>query len=165
MKLIVMRHGEAEPSNISDQARNLTAHGISQTQDAGSWLAAHILDSSSINVALVSPFARAQQSYAGVTTQLKIEHKVDVAELIPEAKPREMHRVLDRFLSDNPSIQSMILISHMPLICHLLDEILLTHQGTLFDTSSMAIIDYDYSTGLGELKAFYHPPTSNFTPD
>lgn len=162
MKLIVMRHGEAEPSNISDQARNLTAYGICQTQAAGKWLARHVINNNTINVALVSPFARAQQTYAGVISQLNIERKVDVVDLIPEAKPRKTHKVLDKFLSDNPDTQSIILISHMPLICYLLDEILLTYQGTLFDTSSMAIIEYDYETGLGELKAFYHPSMSNF---
>jgi phosphohistidine phosphatase len=161
MKLIVMRHGEAEASNISDKARNLTAYGQRQTQTAGSWLASHVVDNNTINVALVSPFTRAQQTYAGVISHLSIERKVDVVELIPEAKPRQMHKVLDSFLSNNLEVQSIILISHMPLICYLLDEILLTHQGTLFDTSSMAIIEYDYKTGLGELKAFYHPSMCN----
>lgn len=155
-----MRHGEAEPSNISDEARNLTAYGVSQTHGAANWLANHVLSDKTIDVAMVSPFVRAQQTYDGVISTLAIVQKIDVVELTPDAKPREMHRVLDGFLSKNPTIQSIILISHMPLVCYLLDEILLTYQGVLFDTSSMAIIDYDFETGLGDLKAFYHPQMS-----
>jgi phosphohistidine phosphatase len=157
MKLIVMRHGEAEPSNISDQARNLTAYGIRQSKEAGKWLVQNSLDTHAINVALVSPYVRAQQTYNGLMSTIAIERKVDVIELIPESKAREMHQVLDHFLSDNPTVESIILISHMPLICYLLDEILLNHQGTLFDTSSMAVIEYDVQSGIGELNAFYHP--------
>lgn len=161
MKLIVMRHGEAESSNISDQARNLTAYGISQTHKAGSWLVSHVLAENKIDVALVSPFVRAQQTYDGVLSQLSISSKVDVVELVPEAKPRNSHRMVDHFLQQHPNATSMILISHMPLVSYLLDEILLTYQGALFDTSSMAIIDYDVETGLGELTEFYHPSMSD----
>ena len=60
-------------------------------------------------------------------------------------------------LSEYSSIKSLVLVSHMPLISFLLDELLLSHQASLFDTSSMAIIDYDITTSSGVLKAFYHP--------
>jgi phosphohistidine phosphatase len=162
MKLIVMRHGEAEASNTSDKTRNLTAYGRRQAKEAGKWLKIHVLDKHDVDVALVSPFLRAQQTYDCLNTALKIKQKVDIAELVPNAKAKAMHLILDGFLHKHPTLESVILVSHMPLVSFLLDELLLSHQASLFDTSSMAIIDYDINTSSGVLRAFYHPCVQQF---
>jgi phosphohistidine phosphatase len=73
-----------------------------------------------------------------------------------------MHLILDGFLHKHPTLESVILVSHMPLVSFLLDELLLSHQASLFDTSSMAIIDYDINTSSGVLRAFYHPCVQQF---
>lgn len=161
MKLIVMRHGEAEASNTSDKTRNLTAYGRRQATDAGKWLAT-VLGNSDISLALVSPYTRTQQTCECLNTVLNIKQKVDVAELVPNAKAYITHVVLDGFLRENPTLDSVILVSHMPLISFLLDELLSNRQASLFDTSSMAIIDYDINTNSGVLKAFYHPCMQQF---
>lgn len=157
MKLIVMRHGEAEVTNTSDVSRNLTAFGRQQVNAAGRWLAAHVLQSSKINIALVSPYLRAQQTFDCLNTIIEVEQKFDIEALTPDAKAVNMHQVVDQFLVENPDTESMILVSHMPLVCFLLDELLINHQGSLFDTASMAMIEYDIEQGGGEFVSFYHP--------
>ena len=162
MKLIIMRHGEAETSNTSDKMRNLTAHGWRQTSEAAKWLATHVIKNKQIDLALVSPYVRAQQSFESVSSVLTCKQKIDVAEFIPSAKAQQAHLVLDRLLSENPQAQSLIIVSHMPLICFLLDELLMTQQACLFDTSGLAIIDYNSQMSSGVLLEFYHPCMQQF---
>lgn len=157
MKLIVMRHGEAEVGNTSDESRNLTQVGRQQAKKAGEWLAKHVLDDSPIDVALVSPFKRAQQTFECVQSVNHVLQHIETKELVPEGMPSLTHMMLDHFLHENPQTKSMMLVSHMPLVCYLLDELLLNHQASLFETASMAIIDYDLSKGGGTLVSFYHP--------
>ena len=157
MKLIIMRHGEAEPSNTSDKMRSLTAHGWRQTKETAKWLATHVVNNKQIDLALVSPYVRAQQSFESLSSVINCKQKMDVAELIPSAKAQKAHLVLDRFLSENPQAQSVIIVSHMPLICFLLDELLMSQQACLFDTSGLAIIEYDRQVSSGMLLEFYHP--------
>lgn len=162
MKLIVMRHGEAETSNTSDKTRNLTSHGRRQTKDAAKWLSNYILINNNIDLALVSPYVRTQQTFECLMGALHIKQKIDVPQLVPNAKPQVTHMLLDGFLRENSQLKTMILVSHMPLISFLVDELLLSQHASLFDTSSMAIIDYDINTSSGVLAAFYHPCMPNF---
>ncbi|KXI29947.1 hypothetical protein AX660_08000 [Paraglaciecola hydrolytica] len=162
MKLIVMRHGEAEASNSSDKMRNLTADGRRQAKEAGKWLASRVLNNQAISLALVSPYVRAQQTFEGLSAGLKVKQKRDVVELIPSAKARAMHLILDGFLHENPMLETVILVSHMPLISFLMAELLENKQASLFDTASMAIIDYDINISSGVLSEFYHPCMQQF---
>ena len=162
MKLIVMRHGEAEASNTTDKTRNLTSYGKRQAKDAGQWLSSNLLVNNHIDLALVSPYSRTQQTYECLNLGLKITRKIELTELVPNATPKVTHRVLDKILYDNPELETVILVSHMPLISFLLDELLLSQHGSLFDTSSMAIIDYDINSSSGRLVAFYHPHLQQF---
>lgn len=162
MKLIIMRHGEAETSNTSDKMRNLTAHGWRQTKEAAQWLATHVVNNNQIDMALVSPYVRAQQSFESLSSVLTCKQKIDAAEFIPAAKAQKAHLVLDRFLSDHPQVESLIIVSHMPLICFLLDELLMSQQACLFDTSGLAIIEYNREVSSGVLLEFYHPCMQQF---
>ena len=56
--LIIMRHGDAEPSAVSDKGRPLSARGRSEVQRIGRALAAHL----SIDKIVASPLVRAQET-------------------------------------------------------------------------------------------------------
>jgi len=156
-----------EPSNISDQARNwLLPYGICpKRQAAVKWLARHLFITTIPSmVAWSAPCASAQQTYAGVISQLNIwALKLMLVELIPEAKPRKPTKYWISFLMINPDYAEYFLI----VICSrsfviLLDEnITQPIQGTLFDTSRpWRSLNMTMKRGLGELKAFYSPQWS-----
>ena len=162
MKLIVMRHGEAEATNITDKARKLTSFGRRQAKHAASWLSTQVFDNNKIDLALVSPFVRTQQTFECLKSVLTIPEKIDVELLTPNCKAGQTHHCIDEILAQHPDADSMIVVSHMPLVCYLVDELVTNQQSNLFDTSSMALIDYNRQTCSGELLAFYHPSSVKF---
>ena len=42
MKLIIMRHGDADTFGLTDKDRCLTPNGIKQAQNAGEWLSRYL---------------------------------------------------------------------------------------------------------------------------
>jgi phosphohistidine phosphatase len=157
MKLIVMRHGEAEAQKTSDKTRNLTEYGIQQAKNAGQWLRSIFPECARLDAALVSPFNRAQQTFTALANEVDVTIVLTAAELTPNAKIQKVQKLLFNFCNSKPNVHSLLLVSHMPLVSYLLDDILPTNQANLFATSSMAIIDYDIGLGTGRLLKFYHP--------
>jgi len=157
MKLIVMRHGEAEAQNTSDKTRNLTEYGIQQAKNAGHWLSKNFAEFAQLDAAIVSPYNRAQQTFHALASAVKVSNVVTAVELTPNAKVQKVQKLLFNFCNSRPNTQSLLLVSHMPLVSYVLDDILMTHQANLFATSSMAIINYDIERGTGRLLQFYHP--------
>ena len=56
--LLIMRHGDAEPSAVSDEVRPLSARGRSEVQEVGRALVAHL----GIDRIVASPLVRAQET-------------------------------------------------------------------------------------------------------
>jgi phosphohistidine phosphatase len=54
MKLIIMRHGEAERFRLQDNTRSLTSKGEKQASTAGKWLNNYLGADTSVDIALVS---------------------------------------------------------------------------------------------------------------
>ncbi|MBC3766722.1 phosphohistidine phosphatase SixA [Neptunicella marina] len=153
MNLYIMRHGDAEQSNGQDSLRALTVKGVDEAAEAGEWLKSQ---GASIDLAMVSPFLRAQQTFEHVQQHNQpIEH-ITYNELIPEGSADEVQALLDGILLDN-SLDNVLIVSHMPLVCYLVDKLTQQH-GPLFATASIIHIEYDQQTHIGVLRFCYHVP-------
>jgi phosphohistidine phosphatase len=152
-----MRHGDAEPIQRNDKARKLTTLGEKQAANAGHWLAKYTRNTNGIDVALVSPYVRAVQTYEQLIKHVNVTTNETNEDIIPSGDSAMTHDYIDAMLSTNKIKSSLLIVSHMPFVSYLLDELLSNKISLLFATTSMAVIDYSIEKSSGELIEIYHP--------
>jgi phosphohistidine phosphatase len=157
MKLIIMRHGEAERFREKDNTRSLTSLGERQASTAGKWLYDYLGADTPVDIALVSSYVRAQQTFEQLSKKVVVLEKQTCEDVIPEGDPKAAHNFV-KFLFEKKSQPAVILIvSHMPFVSYFLAEVHVDKQSMLFDTSSVMIVDYDLVAGAGKIERIYHP--------
>lgn len=114
MTIFILRHGQAEAQITTDDARQLTDKGRSDTARV---VRARVADMASLTQIWASPLVRAQQTAeiaASYFPQLRIQtNKL----LIPEANPQALMDWLDEINSQLTNTnQSVLLVSHQPLV-------------------------------------------------
>lgn len=149
-----MRHGEAEPYNSSDKSRNLTLYGRSQAQQAGIWLRQNF---EQIDMALVSPYVRAQQTLESVQQFVDVGKIETNSDIIPSGSAQLTHDYVDALLANDPNLTSLLLVAHMPIVSFLLDEFCKSQEAALFGTASIFCVDYDVSISRGHRGATFFP--------
>lgn len=114
MQLLIVRHGEAEPSAASDEVRNLTPRG----RDVTAALAQALIKKSFVPTQIwASPLVRAQQTAAILQKHLGHAPAIrECAAAIPEADVRRCVELLQREAAD----QTIMLVSHQPFVTHLI---------------------------------------------
>jgi phosphohistidine phosphatase len=157
MKLIIMRHGDADTFGLKDKDRCLTPNGIKQARAAGEWLSGYLGQETSFDYALVSSFARAEQTYQEVQNIVLSEQKHVSDDVIPSGNPQIAHDFIRTLMEQNKQWKTVLVVSHMPFVSYFLEEITVNQYSMLFDTSSIAVIDYDIQTGAGLVETVYHP--------
>ncbi|MDN4503710.1 phosphohistidine phosphatase SixA [Alteromonadaceae bacterium BrNp21-10] len=155
MNLYIMRHGEAEQVASNDSQRALTSRGVQEAYSAGQWLAS---EQNNISLALVSPFTRTQQTYDSVIKAQTVQKTLTLDLLRPDEQAEQVQDYIDGLLADDANINSILLVSHMPLVCYLVESFTGEH-GPLFATASIVEIDYDAKTHRGQLLKCFHVPT------
>ncbi|WP_085578166.1 MULTISPECIES: phosphohistidine phosphatase SixA [unclassified Pseudomonas] len=110
MKLWVLRHGEAEPyGSRADSERELTAHGRKEVLSSAARLMGQPL-----TAIYASPYLRAQQTAQLVREALGFEPEIRTVDwLMPETDP-------DKVAEQLVSVSNVLLVSHNPLVGHLL---------------------------------------------
>ena len=157
MQIIIMRHGDAEPMGLNDQERNLTLLGQKQARQAGRFLNKYGQVNQGIELALVSPYVRAQQTYNELVTQVSVGRKELCEDIVPEGRSKLVHDYIDYLVIQKKVEHRLLIISHMPFISYLFDELLGSKESALFATSSCAIIDYVAEESKGKLIEVYYP--------
>ena len=152
-----MRHGEAETFRVQDKRRNLTNHGEKQAVEAGRWLANYLGAETPIDIALISSYARAQQTYQQLSSEVKVLSSQICDDVIPEGDPKVAHDFVKALIEESTSNQVMLIVSHMPFVSYFLEEVHKDKQTMLFDTSSLVIVEYDTECGNGVIENIYHP--------
>ncbi|PXF31900.1 hypothetical protein WH50_07290 [Pokkaliibacter plantistimulans] len=134
MKLIVMRHGEAEQWANSDAERQLTLRGQKDnTQVLTALLARH-----SPSLLCASPFVRAQQTAQRCSEMCKLPI-ITSSLLVPDAP---VHSTLDWLRDVLAEQQVVMLVAHMPLVGELLGW-LLGAESELLGTSEVRVVNMD----------------------
>jgi len=166
MILIIMRHGEAGDFSNPDHLRPLTASGKKQCQQAGVLLANSLKkyiskqnissdEAPSIDIALVSPFLRTQQSYRAVASGIKVNDMITIDAITPMGNAQQSADLIHGYATDTPAPKSMLVVTHLPLVSLLADKICPEFNAKIFEPADTLIIDYNTSTGRGEQLAYY----------
>lgn len=132
MKIILMRHGQAESyANVdSDSARKLTDFGQAQALETANYLAEHY----QADMLVVSPYVRAQQTAAQVNGCFSALSPVTQDNITPEDDAREALKTLGEHESD-----CMIVVCHMSIVAHI---------------AALLTGDYPESFALAEARVF-----------
>lgn len=152
MHLFILRHGQAEPQQTTDEARELTDKGRTDTAHI---VSGRMVDLQAITQIWASPLIRAQQ-----TAEIAIKYlpalRVQISELIiPEASPVS---AIEWLQSINQPALSMLLVSHQPFVGELVNKLCGKPAGFYsMGTSSLASINLPVvAVGMGELVWLDH---------
>ena len=155
MLIYIMRHGEAENFAASDAERPLTARGIAQSQQMAVLLASHL--EGELDQVWVSPYLRAQQTWQAMVETLPTATQVSsVDDITPYGEAETVADYIQATIEEQQP-QSLLLISHLPLVGYLTSELVAGLQPPMFLTSAIAAIDYDPQSGHGKLLWQHQP--------
>ncbi len=112
MRLVLVRHGEAEARAATDAARALTAHGRQQAAATGRWLAAALAGPVQL---LVSPYRRAQETAAEIAACLPQAVTITVPRITPDDDPRQALEAVAGVVT----LAQVVVVTHMPLVAGL----------------------------------------------
>jgi phosphohistidine phosphatase len=157
MKLIIMRHGEAERYQTQDKTRSLTSLGKKQARTAGQWLNGYLGIDVPVDIALVSSYVRAQQTFEQLSSQVIVTERQNCEDVVPEGNPKIAHDYLKVLFEDTSQPSVILIVSHMPFVSYFLEEVHADKQSMLFDTSSVVIVNYALDVGAGQIESIYHP--------
>ncbi|WP_281556664.1 phosphohistidine phosphatase SixA [Thalassomonas sp. RHCl1] len=162
MQLYIMRHGQASPIANSDAERQLTKQGQFEAEIMGKWLKNMQVN---LDHVLVSPYIRAQQTAAMVKATLNWSGPATTCDLItPSGNAAQVHDYLDGMLAQSrgksnsdKGIQELLVVSHMPLVSYLVEDLTFDRKSPIFQTAGIAQIDYDLGSMKGELVRLVSP--------
>lgn len=152
-RVFIIRHGEAEATFSNDKLRQLTHRGRQQVSQSSHKIGSLLRDSSAIDVALVSPYVRAQQTFDILSIGLLVKEKIDTEAITPMSSASAAADLLVGMSDNSDPIQNVLVVSHMPLVSFLTAELTNNDSPPIFSTSAFAVIDIDNGTGLGQLIA------------
>ncbi|MDG1731693.1 MAG: phosphohistidine phosphatase SixA [Thalassotalea sp.] len=154
MNLFIMRHGDAVLQASSDAQRELSELGILEAKVMAKWLK---IENQAIDLILVSPYIRAQQTAKALLDELQVEIALETISFItPEGNAKDVHDYIDGLLASS-SYQNILIVSHMPLVCYLTAELTAESHCPLFQTASIAKIEYDTQMMSGSLTKMVSP--------
>ncbi len=157
--LFIMRHGEAESPRLDDKSRQLTALGREQAKQAALWLKQHYCESGSVDLALVSPYRRARQTHDMVSLEIVADKVESNEDITPEGSPKLVSDYIDarvhNAINAKKTIRSLLIVSHMPFVSYLVDELCQSYTTSLFSTASIAVIRYSLGQHKGTLVTHY----------
>lgn len=153
MKIVIMRHGEAEARANSDRERQLTDSGRQQAQNAG-----HCLQQLKLTFEQlwVSPYCRARQTADEVLSVIGDVARHTKQWLVPESDPAEVVQNIDQAAPG-----SLLIVSHQPLVSALTGLIVEgdPRYGSPMMPASMACINTDaVLPGCGLMAWLRHAP-------
>ena len=130
MKIILMRHGQAEDETRPDSARQLTDFGQQQAKQTAKYITTHYHP----DYFLVSPYARAQQTLAELQAQLPTVPSSIQDNLTPSDDARQA-------LNEIADIEAkcLVVVCHMSIVAYI--------AGLLTN-------DYPESFALAETRVF-----------
>ncbi|QIL84792.1 phosphohistidine phosphatase SixA [Vibrio sp. HDW18] len=155
MKIYIMRHGEAQQFAASDAQRSLTERGCDESAAvAGASVSQQGV--SGFDLVLVSPYLRARQTWQVLAEHFSAAKVQTCDEITPYG---QSDRVFDYLaaLIDIEQLQSVLLVSHLPLVGYLVAELVDEMIPPMFPTSGMMCIDYDPLTQTGQVLWNIYP--------
>jgi len=149
--IYLLRHGDA-PYDEACGERSLSPRGESETRDVAG---RHIADLQGVELILCSPVLRARQTLEVLSEALSYRGGLLFEDVLrSESRVAAVEHCVDKL-----EVQSLLLLSHQPLIGRMLEY--LTDQpglGWSMSTSTLACLDtLAFGRGVAELKWIEHP--------
>ncbi|CED71993.1 phosphohistidine phosphatase SixA [Aliivibrio wodanis] len=156
MKVFIMRHGEAESYAPSDEERNLTSRGESQSAKIAQWLMS--THHTKFDYVLVSPYIRAQQTWKVIKPILSVaDAKVETSdEITPYGDSDDVVEYV-KALGSVAEIENILIVSHLPLVGYLTADFVPGIMPPMFPTSAISCVEYSHTTGKSELLWLQQP--------
>lgn len=143
MKIYIMRHGQAGMNAKSDETRPLTEQGIQESVRMARWLAPQL---SRLDRVIHSPYLRARETWLAICSELP---EVSVVEESDEITPYgDAVRVASYLEALSGEVESLLVVSHLPLVGYLVHALCPGHEAPLFATSGLACIEFDEGRGV-----------------
>jgi phosphohistidine phosphatase len=139
MKIYIMRHGQAGLYANSDAERELTGTGRQQSVDMANWLSAI---EPTLDCVLHSPYVRAAQTWQ-VIGNFFTANKVEVCEDITPYGDAEFIADYVRALGAQHNYDTILLVSHLPVVSYLTAALTNGNQMPAFATSAIACLELD----------------------
>lgn len=154
MKVFIMRHGEAAHFAASDAERELTQHGITQSLAVAQ--ACEKQGEETLDLVLVSPYVRAQQTWQVISPLFSVKEQMTYEEITPYGNAEEIYTYVSA-LAQVKSLNSVLLVSHLPLVGYLTAEFVPGMTPPMFPTSGLVCLEFDPETQKGELLWHINP--------
>ncbi len=148
MKIYIMRHGEAEMFASSDSQRELTPNGEQASLAVAQKCVSMGIEQ--FDKVLVSPYIRAQQTWQQISQSFKSDAVQTFEEITPYGDAEDVSQYLYA-LAQAESLESILLVSHLPLVGYLTAELADGISPPMFPTSGMACVEVDAERQSGEL--------------
>jgi phosphohistidine phosphatase len=152
VRLFVLRHGRAEAFKADDASRALVASG---REDVRQVVTRQCDALGSVPHVWVSPYLRAQQT-AGIAREvLALPDTCELVSnlLVPEAR---VFSLIDALYQ--AKLDTVLLVSHQPLLSTLLDTLCGPSEAHHMSTASLAAVDLDVvAADMGQLRWLVHP--------
>lgn len=146
MQIYIMRHGEAGYHAFCDADRALTDYGQQQSQQVALWLKSQAID---LDYALVSPYLRAQQTFAEVNHIIPVNQFEILDALTPDGSSEQVADYLS--ILQAKKVESVLIVSHLPLVGYLVSELCPAITPPMFSTASIACVTLS-NEGKGTLQ-------------
>ncbi|MCL9781837.1 phosphohistidine phosphatase SixA [Vibrio sp. S4M6] len=153
MKIYIMRHGEAENRAPSDAERALTGRGKQDSVSVMTDGVKHGLRH--VDLALVSPYLRAQQTFQAISHLFDYTKQETCKGITPYGESGDVFEYVQA-LVEVQKLESLLLVSHLPLVGFLTSEFVPTIAPPMFTTSGLVCIEFDPATRSGEVLWHLH---------
>lgn len=140
----------------SDAERQLTPRGSKQSLLVAKACAEQ--GHSQFDMVLVSPYIRAKQTWQTISTVFSANNN-NIEECEDITPYGDAEQVFDYVcaLAQTKQIESVLLVSHLPLVGYLTSEFVPGMPAPMFPTSGLVCADFDIESGKGEMAWHVHP--------
>ncbi|MBS9780368.1 MAG: phosphohistidine phosphatase SixA [Moraxellaceae bacterium] len=118
MKIILIRHGQAEGFKDQDSSRQLTKFGHQQAQET----AEYIMQKYSPDLLVVSPYDRARQTLQAFQKHAPKTPTKTLATITPNGNINRALEDLSQLADDN--MECILVVCHMPIVANMVGALL-----------------------------------------
>ncbi|MCG3730439.1 phosphohistidine phosphatase SixA [Vibrio cincinnatiensis] len=155
MKIVIMRHGEAHHYAANDAERALTERGRNESV-AVARVCAEQQNLHQFDKVLVSPYLRAQQTWQAISRYFSATQVETCEDITPYGQADSVYDYLVALI-ETEQLESILLVSHLPLVGYLSAEFVANMPAPMFPTSGIMCIEYTPSSAQGEVRWNVYP--------
>ncbi len=153
MKVILMRHGQAEALKTTDSARQLTEFGQQQAKESAKYL----MDKYQPDLFIVSPYKRAKQTLQAFVDIAPNTPVQIVDSITPDDDATQGLDKVAQVVEARGGVDCVLVVCHMPIVANMAG-LLLKQWATSYSLAETRVIECEViAENLGEQIDSYVP--------